>query len=102
MREFSWEGEVQTARKGLSSEQIVAKLPQIEVLTSQGKIGHACREAAISEQSCFRRRKEYGGLPIEQAKRLKDLEKDNARLKRLVADLSLEKQALRDFVQGNL
>jgi putative transposase len=90
-------------RKGLSSEQIVAKLRQIEVLTSQGKtIGQACREAAISEQSYYRWRKEYGGLPIEQAKRLKDLEKENTRLKRLVADLSLEKQVLRDIASGNL
>ena len=90
-------------RKGLSSEQIVAKLRQIEVLTSQGKTtGQACREAAIWEQSYYRWRKEYGGLPIEQAKRLKDLEKENARLKRLVADLSLEKQVLRDIASGNL
>jgi len=90
-------------RKGLSSEQIIAKLRQIEVLTSQGRtIGQACREGSISEQSYFRWRKEYGGLPIEQAKRLKDLEKENARLKRLVADLSLEKQVLRDIAQGNL
>jgi putative transposase len=90
-------------RKGLSSEQIVAKLRQIEVLTSQGRtIGQACREASISEQSYFRWRKEYGGLPIEQAKRLKDVEKENARLKRLVAYLSLEKQVLRDIAQGNL
>jgi putative transposase len=90
-------------RKGPSSEQMIAKLRQIEVLTAQGKtIGQACREAAISEQSYFRWRKEYGGLPIEQAKRLKDLEKENARLKRLVADLSLEKQVLRDIASGNL
>ena len=90
-------------RKGLSSEQIVAKLRQIEVLTSQCKTsGQACREAAISEQSYYRWRKEYGALPIEQAKRLKDLEKENARLKRLVADLSLEKQVLRDIASGNL
>ena len=90
-------------RKGLSSEQIVAKLRQIEVLTSQGKTaGQACREAAISEQSYYRWRKEYGGLPIAQAKRLKDLEKENARLKRLVADLSLEKQVLRQIASGNL
>lgn len=90
-------------RKGLSSEQIVAKLRQIEVLTSQGKTtGQACREAAISEQSYYRWRKEYGGLPIAQANRLKYLEKENARLKRLVADLSLEKQVLRDIASGNL
>jgi transposase-like protein len=73
------------------------------VQLAQGKsIALACKEAAISEQSYFRWRKEYGGLQIEQAKRLKDLERENARLRRLVADLSLEKQILKDVAQGNL
>jgi transposase-like protein len=62
----------------------------------------ACREAGISEQSFYRWRKEYGGLQVEQAKRMKDLEKENSRLKRLVADLSLEKQVLKDIASGNL
>ena len=90
-------------KKRFSSEQIIAKLRQIEVQLAQGKsIALACKEAAISEQSYFRWRKEYGGLQIEQAKRLKDLERENARLRRLVADLSLEKQILKDISQGNL
>jgi putative transposase len=90
-------------KKRFSSEQIIAKLRQIEVQLAQGKsIALACKEAAISEQSYFRWRKEYGGLQIEQAKRLKDLERENARLRRLVADLSLEKQILKDVAQGNL
>lgn len=89
--------------KKLSSEQIIATLRQIEVHLAHGKsIALACKEAAISEQSYFRWRKEYGGLQIEQAKRLKDLERENARLRRLVADLSLEKQILKDISQGNL
>jgi len=73
------------------------------VQLAHGKsIALACKEAAISEQSYFRWRKEYGGLQIEQAKRLKDLERENARLRRLVADLSLEKQVLKDVASGNL
>jgi putative transposase len=90
-------------RKGFGSEQIVAKLRQIEVLTGQGKsLAAACKDAGVSEQSFYRWRKEYGGLQLVQAKRLKDLERENLRLRRLVADLSLEKQVLRDVAQGNL
>ena len=87
--------------KRFTPEQIIAKLRQIEVQLAQGKsVALACKDAAISEQSYFRWRKEYGGVPIEQAKRLKDLERENARLRRLVADLSLEKQILKDISQG--
>ena len=90
-------------KKRFSSEHIIAKLRQIEVQLAQGKsIALACKDAAISEQSYFRWRKEYGGLQIEQARRLKDLERENARLRRLVADLSLEKQVLKDVASGNL
>ena len=91
------------ATKRFSQEQIMATLRQIEVHLAQGKsVALACKDAAISEQSYFRWRKEYGGVPIEQAKRLKDLERENVRLRRLVADLSLEKQILKDISQGNL
>jgi transposase-like protein len=90
-------------KKRFSSEQIITKLRQIEVQLAQGKsIALTCKEAGISEQSYYRWRKEYGGLQIEQAKRLKDLERENARLRRLVADLSLEKQILKDVASGNL
>jgi putative transposase len=90
-------------KKRFTPEQIIATLRQIEVQLAQGKsIALACKDAAISEQSYFRWRKEYGGVPIEQAKRLKDLERENARLRRLVADLSLEKQILKDVASGNL
>jgi transposase-like protein len=70
---------------------------------SQGKAAPvACREAGISQQSYYRWRKEYGGLELDQARRMKDLERENVRLKRLVADLSLEKQVLKDVASGNL
>ncbi len=78
-------------------------LRQIEVLTSQGKTAPiACREAGISQQSYYRWRKEYGGLELDQAKRMKELQRENVRLKRLVADLSLEKLVLKDVALGNL
>ncbi len=90
-------------RKNRSAEQIVAKLRRIEVQMAQGKsLALACKEAEISEQTYFRWRKAYGGIAVEQAKRLKDLERENARLRRLVADLSLEKQILKDVASGNL
>lgn len=91
------------AKKRYSAEQIVTLLRQIEVSMAQGKPKPmACRDAGISQQSYYRWRKEYGGLEIDQAKRMKDLERENARLKRLVADLSLEKQVLKDIASGNL
>lgn len=90
-------------RRTFTPEQIVTKLRQIEVLMSAGKAAAlACKEADISEQTYYRWRKEYGGLELDQAKRMKDLERENARLKRLVADLSLEKQVLKDIASGNL
>ena len=90
-------------KKRFSAEQIVVLLRQIEVSMSQGKSAPvARREAGISQQSFYRWRKEYGGLEIDQAKRFKELERENVRLKRLVADLSLEKQILKDVASGNL
>jgi len=78
----------------------VLRLRQIEVQTAQGKsLALACKEAEISEQSYDRWRKEYGGLQADQARRMKDLERENAR--RLVADLSLEKQGLTEVASGN-
>ena len=89
--------------KRFSAEQIIAKLRQIEVHLAQGKsLALASKEAGISEQSYYRWRKEYGGVAVEQAKRLKELERENVRLRRLVADLSLEKQVLKDVAAGNL
>jgi putative transposase len=83
-------------------EQIVSLLRQIEVGTANGKtLPQACKEAGIAEQTYYRWRKEYGGLKVDQAKRLKELEQENAKLKRLVAELSLDKQALQDIARGN-
>ncbi len=90
------------AKRGLGAEQLVFKLRQIEVLMAQGKSAAlACKDAGISQQSYYRWRKEYGGLEIDQAKRMKDLERENQRLKRVVADLSVEKQVLKDIASGN-
>jgi transposase-like protein len=91
------------AKKGYTPEQIVGKLRQIEVLIGQGKtVPVACREAGLTDQTFYRWRKEYGGMQMEQARRLKELEKENAQLRRAVADLTVEKQILKDIAQGNL
>jgi putative transposase len=83
-------------------EQIVNLLRQIEVGIANGKTTpQACKEAEITQQTYYRWRKEYGGLKLDQAKRLKELEKENSKLKRLVAELSLEKQILKDVAEGN-
>ena len=90
------------AKKRVKPEQIVALLRQIEVAVANGKTTpQVCKEAEVTEQTYYRWRKEYGGLKLDQARRLKELEKENARLKRVVADLALEKQVLRDVAQGN-
>ncbi len=89
-------------KKTFTPEQVVAKLRQIEVLVSQGKtIPQACKEVGIVEQTFYRWRKEYGGLQVEQAKKLKDLQRENAQLRRAVADLTVEKQVLKDIAEGN-
>ena len=85
-----------------SAEQVVLKLRQIEVQTAQGKsLVLACKEAEISEQSYYRWRKEFGGLKGDQVKRLKELEKENDRLRKAVSDLTLEKLILREAASGN-
>ena len=89
--------------KRYKPEQVVNLLRQIEVETANGKTTpQACRDAQITVQTYYRWRKEFGGLKLDQAKRLKELEKENSRLKWLVAELSVEKQVLRDVAQGNL
>jgi len=88
--------------KRYKPEQIVNLLRQVEVEIANGKTTpQACRDAQITAQTYYRWRKELGGLKLDQAKRLKQLEKENSRLKRLVAELSLEKQVLREVAQGN-
>jgi hypothetical protein len=83
-------------------EFIVTLLRQVEVELANGKTTpQACKEAEITAQTYYRWRKEYGGFKLDQAKRLKELERENAKLKRLVAELSLEKQILKDVAEGN-
>ena len=83
-------------------EQIVNVLRQIEVAIANGKTTpQACKEGGVTEQTFYRWRKEYGGLKVDQAKRLKELEQENGKLKRLVAELSLDKQILQDIARGN-
>jgi len=88
--------------KRYKPEQIVTLLRQIEVEIANGKTTPlACKEVGITVQTFYRWRKEFGGLKLDQAKRLKELEKENSKLKRLVAELSLEKQVLKDIAEGN-
>ena len=88
--------------KRYKPEQIVNLLRQIEVEIANGKpTPQACKEAEITVQTYYRWRKEYGGLKLDQAKRLKELVRENSKLKRLVAELSLEKQVLKDVAEGN-
>ncbi len=83
-------------------EQIIKKLREAEVLLSQGStVGEAARKIGVTEQTYYRWRREYGGMRIEQVKRLKQLEKENARLKRIVADLSLDNDILKEASRGN-
>ena len=89
-------------RKTYTPEQIINKLREAEIHINQGiSVAEASRKIGITEQTYYRWRKEYGGLRIEQAKKLKSLEKENTRLKKLVADLSLDKAILKEAVEGN-
>jgi transposase-like protein len=90
------------AKKRFKAEEIVMKLREIELHTQKGMdIAQACRQAGISEQSYYRWRKQYGGMQIDQAKKYKELEKENARLKRLVADQALDIAMLKEVAEGN-
>lgn len=89
-------------KKGFTGEQIIGKLREAEVLLSQGStVGEVSRKLGITEQTYYRWRREYGGMRIEQARRFKELEKENGRLKRLVADLTLDNAILRETTRGN-
>jgi transposase-like protein len=88
--------------RGYKPEQIISMLREAEVGLSQGKtVGQVCRSLGVSEQSYYRWRREYGGLRVDQAKRLKDLEKENKRLRVAVSDLTLDKQILKEALSGN-
>jgi putative transposase len=89
-------------RKRFTAEQIINMLREAEVLLNQDStVGEVCRKLGISEQTYYRWRKDYGGMRVDQAKRLKELEKENARLKKLVAELSLDKDILKEAARGN-
>ena len=89
-------------KKSHSPVQIINKLREVEILLNQGaNVGEASRKIGVTEQTYYRWRKEYGGMRIEQAKRLKELEKENTRLKKLVADISLDNAILKEASEGN-
>ena len=89
-------------RKSYKPEEIVAKLRQVDVLTSQGRsVAEAIRSIGVSEVTYYRWRQEYGGLKSDQVKRLKELETENTRLRRAVSDLTLDKLILQEAARGN-
>ncbi len=89
-------------KKSYSPEQVINKLREAEILLNQGAtIGEVSRKIGITQQTYYRWRREYGGLRIEQARKLKNLEKENVRLKKLVADLSLDNAILKEATEGN-
>jgi transposase-like protein len=100
MRETRTKGDIM-GRVRFTAEQIIGKLREAELLLGQGmSIGEAIRRLGVSEQTYYRWRKEYGGMRVVQAKRLKELEAENARLKKIVADLSLDNSILKETVRG--
>jgi transposase-like protein len=89
-------------RKTNKPEEIIRKLREAEVLSSQGQsVDEVCRKIEVTKNTYYRWRKEYGGLRVDQAHRLKELEQENGRLKKLVADLSLDNQILKEAASGN-
>jgi transposase-like protein len=89
------------SRKRYSPEQIIGYLREAEVLLSKGStVPEVCRKIGIAEQTYYRWRKKYGSLSVDQAKRLKEVEKENTRLRKLVADLSLDKAILKEVAEG--
>jgi len=90
------------AKKRYNAEEIIHKLREGEVLLAQGSsIAQACKQLGITDQTYYRWRKSYGGMKVDQAKRLKELEAENARLKRAVADLTVDKLILKEVAEGN-
>ena len=90
------------ARKRYTAEQIIGKLREAEVALAQGEnVGKVARRLGVAEQTYYRWRREYGGLRVDQAKRLKELERENVRLKKLVADQALDNAILKEVASGN-
>ena len=89
-------------KKEHTAEQIIGKLREAEVLLGQGStVGEVSRKLGVTEQTYYRWRREYGGMRLDQARRFKELEKENGRLKRLVADLTLDNAILKEVTRGN-
>jgi len=89
-------------RKRFTAEEIIHKLREAEVLLAQGqKTPEVCRKLGVTDQTYYRWRREYGGLKVDQAKKLRELEKENSRLKRLLAEAELDKAILREAASGN-
>ena len=90
------------ARKRYAAEEIIGKLREAEVVLAQGEsVAQVARRLGVAEPTYYRGRREYGGLRVDQAKRLKELERENSRLKRVVADQALDNAMLRDVAAGN-
>ena len=99
---WTWKRRTEMPRKRPTPEEIVAKLRQVDVLTSQGKsVVDAVRAIGTTEVTYYRWRKEFGGLKSDQVRKLKDLEAENARLRRAVSDLTLDKMILAEAARGN-
>jgi transposase-like protein len=91
------------ARKRYTAEQVIGMLREAEVAVAEGKrVGEVVRELGIAEQTYYRWRREYGGMQVSQARRLKELERENTRLRRAVADLTLDNVILKEAAKGNL
>jgi transposase-like protein len=90
------------ARKKHTAEEIITKLREADVLLARGQsMVEVCRQLAISDQTYYKWRKEYGGMHVDQAKRLKELEKENGRLRRAIADLTIDNAILKEVSRGN-
>lgn len=90
------------ATKRYTAEQIISKLREAEVLLAKGiSVSQASKQIGVVEQTYYRWRREYGGLKIAQAKRFKEMEKENSRLRKAVADLTLDKLILQEAARGN-
>jgi transposase-like protein len=89
-------------KRAYTPEQIINKLREVEILLSQGlAVVEASKKIGVTAQTYYRWRKDYGGMRVDQARRLRELEKENVRLKRLVADLSLDNAILKEAARGN-
>ena len=93
---------MEAKRKRFSAEEIIGELREAEVVLSQGQsVGQVVRKLGVSEQTYYRWRREYGGMKVDQAKRLKELERENSQLKKIVADQALDNAMLRELSRGN-